>query len=162
MSIYYKSGKKQKFVANPSHKTICKAIMRENDAENTILDVIKVTNPTSVTNKVCEIIADECRNICKRNSGSILQDRSHDGILQFSWDKLENELRNLAPNLFQIACSIVTDNSSSMSDRSRIQMLNAVAYALHARSREMTVLQYLAGLVLLHGGCTQRVSYVYL
>jgi hypothetical protein len=142
MSIYYKSGKKRKFVANPSHKTIFKAIMRENDAENTILD--------------------ECRNICKRNSGSILQDRSHDDILQFSWDKLENELRNLAPNLFQIACSIVTDNSSSMSDRSRIQMLNAVAYALHARSREMTVLQYLAGLVLLHGGCTQRVSYVYL
>jgi hypothetical protein len=24
-------------------------VMRENDAENTILDVIKVTNPTSVT-----------------------------------------------------------------------------------------------------------------
>ncbi|XP_056013603.1 uncharacterized protein LOC125669312 isoform X1 [Ostrea edulis] len=121
-----------------------------------MLDVLKKSNPSYLVNQTCEIIGDECEKICKRNSGSVLQDRTYHGILNFSWDELEGELQTLAPNLLQIVKSIVSDKPSSMSDRCRIQMLNAIACALHARSREMTALQYLTGLILLHGGCTQR------
>lgn len=37
-------------------------------------------------------------------------------------------------------------------------VLFTIGLALHGRNREMTTLQYLNGMVLLHGGCTQRVS----
>ena len=94
---------------------------------------------------------------CPAFSGSMLQDRSFEGLFQFSWEKLENELLQRVRKLIHIVSNAVTDKLLSQSQRCRNQMLYSITSALHARSREMTVLQYLTGSVLMNGGYTQRV-----
>ena len=121
---------------------MCKAIFSEKGANKTILSVLKVTDPDEIIDTAASLVADECRSLCKRYSGSILQDRSFEGIFQFSWEKLENELQLRAPKFLHIVSHAVTDKLSTQSQRCRIQMLYSIASALHARSREMTVLQY--------------------
>lgn len=156
IAVFYKSGKKSRFVADPNLKTMCKAIFTEKGATKTILNILKLTNPDEIIEIAASLVADECRKLCKRFSGSILQDRSFEGIFQFSWEKLENELQLRAPKLLYIVSHAVTDKPSTQTYRSHTQMLYTIASALHARSREMTVLQYLTGFILMNGGCTQR------
>lgn len=137
---------------------MCKAIFAQKGASKTILNILKFTSPDEIIEIAASfIVADECRSLCKRYSGNILQDRSFEGIFEFSWEKLENELQLRAPKLHHIVSHAVTDKPSTQTYRCHTQMLYTIARSLHVQCREMTVIQYLTGFILMNGGCTQRV-----
>ena len=69
-----------------------------------------MTDPDEIIDTAASLVAGECRSLCKRYSGSILQDRSFEGVFQFSWEKLENELQLRAPKFLHILSYAVTDS----------------------------------------------------
>ncbi|XP_033759941.1 uncharacterized protein LOC117342076 [Pecten maximus] len=149
--------KRSTCIANESHKKICKFIFRGNNVERGIVDVLKQSCPEELSSVTSSMVSKECKELCKRSNDTVLQNRSKDGILNFSWDKLHQELQIRAPHTLKVVSSIVTDIPHNVvQGKPFYHVLNSVAIALHGRSREMTVLQYLCGMVLLHGGCTHR------
>ena len=81
------------------HKKICKLMFHNLQVEKGILHLLKSTSPNELVTEAATVVANECKELCKRNSGSVLQDRSHDGILTFSWDKFHKQLQVSAPCL---------------------------------------------------------------
>ena len=65
-----------------------------------------MTDPDEIIDTAASLVADECRS---------LQDRSFEGIFQFSWEKLENELQLRAPKFLHIISHAVTDKLSTSS-----------------------------------------------
>ena len=158
MTVYYPSGKKTAFIPSETHKQICKAIHRGQNVERCIIHILKKTSPKDVVSAASEILSLECKTICKRGSGSILQDRSYDGILSFSWDKLHEEIAIRAPHTLHIISSMICDIRPPREHGKFLHVMHSIATVLHSRSQEMSALHYQVGFILAHGGCTQRVS----
>ena len=59
------------FVAYPNLKTLCKAILSEKGANKTIISILKVSETNEIIDTTASLVADECRRLCKRYSGSI-------------------------------------------------------------------------------------------
>ena len=138
---------------------MCKVIFRGNDVEGGLVDIIKTSAPEKLVSVTSNIISSECKNLCKRNSNSVLREKTRSGIVNFSWDEFHKELHLRAPNLLHVVSATVTDVPQSLSPGNHMRhILYSIAVALRGRSREMTVLQYLTGFIMLHGGCTQRVG----
>ena len=91
-------------------KLCARLFYQKKSANKTIISILKVTDTNEIIDTTVSLVADECRRLCKRYSGSI-------------------------------------------------QMLQSIASALHARSREMTVLQYLTGFILMNGGCNLAITF---
>nr|XP_022291909.1 uncharacterized protein LOC111103152 [Crassostrea virginica] len=102
------------------------------------------------------ILGGECRNLCKRNSGSVLQDKSSTNALEFTWDSLYAELQIRAPNVLKTVSAMVTDIPIHVNEKPFQHIMYSVSQILHGRSQEMSLVQYLSGFVLLHGGCTLK------
>ncbi|XP_053390808.1 uncharacterized protein LOC128553656, partial [Mercenaria mercenaria] len=162
ITIYYDSGVKTALVTNAAYIKMCKAIFTNENVEKKLLTILKSTCPEDVVSCAASIIQSECASICKRKSAFVLNDKSYNGIMQFSWDTLHQQLLLGAPNTLQIVSSMASnDIPMSVPSKEFHHVLFAIGIALHARNREMTTLQYLNGMVLLHGGCTQRVCDIY-
>lgn len=92
-----------------------------------------------------------------RNSERVHKDRTYHGILKFSWDELEAELQILAPHLLPIVkkhcCRQTIMNVWQMqhSDAERRCLCNACNVQ---RNNNTSIFNR----ILLHGGCTQRVT----
>lgn len=157
MIDYFESGAKTKWITDDHQKKYCKVLFRDRDVEEGLLKIIISWNPNSVVTAAANVINSECENICKRNSGSILMDKTHDNIMQFTSDKLHGELQLRAPNLLKVFSTAVSPIPKSVSDSKLHHALLATAICLQGRFREITTLQYLMGFIMLHGNCTQRV-----
>ena len=158
ITIHYKSGIKSRVISFETHKKICKLIFHNRQVEKGILHLLKSTNPNELVAEAATVVANECKDLCKRNSGSVLQDRTHAGILTFSWDKFHKELQIRAPCLLMIVSTMISDVPVPVPSTTLCQVLFSVGLILHGRFREMTALQYLVGMILLHGGCTHKVN----
>lgn len=111
-----------------------------------------------LTSAVSKVVAKECETICKRGSGALLQDRTCDGIFQFSWDKFHKEVVVKAPNTLKIISSAISSIPVVPSEKKFLNIMNTVASALHARSQEMSSLHYQIGFILTRGTCKQKAS----
>ncbi|XP_052797544.1 uncharacterized protein LOC128229766 isoform X1 [Mya arenaria] len=77
--------------------------------------------------------------------------------MEFSWDHLYQDLLLGAPNTLRIVSSMVTSSiPMPVPSKEFHHALFAIGIILHGRNREATTLQYLNGMVLLHGGCTHQ------
>ena len=86
----------------------------------------------------------------------MLQDKSSTDALEFTWDSLYAELQIRAPNVLKTA--MVTDIPIQVNEKPFQHIMYSVSQILHGRSQEMSLVQYLSGFVLLHGGCTLKVN----
>lgn len=59
--------------------------------------------------------------------------------------------------LLSTLSAIVGEVEHSINNKGFVQVLVAAAIALHGRNQEMSLVQYMIGLILTHGGCTQLV-----
>uniref|UniRef100_A0A8W8MLR6 Uncharacterized protein n=1 Tax=Magallana gigas TaxID=29159 RepID=A0A8W8MLR6_MAGGI len=100
--------------------------------------------------------ANECKELCCKNSNSVLQARSHHDILSFTWDKFHQELTLRAPNTLRIVSSMLSDVPLSPEGKPFLNLMHTISMALHSRYNQMSLTQYLCGFVLMHGGCTRR------
>lgn len=127
--------------------------------DKVIADEIVATNPSLVVKAVADIVKRESQGICKSGSGTLLWKKNLDDFLSFNWDDLNKELSLTCPSLMTIMSSIVSDMPLEKDSKSLHHMLALTAIGLHARNQEMSVIQYIIGFVLTHGGCTLRVWY---
>ena len=132
--------------------------MSSGKASKSIISILSETNKEEIVNAASLIIASESKDLCKKHSGSILQKKDNDSILEFSWDMFHKELQLRAPNILQVIASAVCDVPVKVEDKKFAHILHSVASVLHGRSAEMSSLHYQIGFILAHGGCTQRVS----
>ena len=116
------------------------------------------SNPDDVTTAAAKVVMLESKDLCRRNSGSILQNKEHESIMTFTWNKFYNELEIRAPNILKIVSAIVSDIPVTPSDKKYMNILHTIACGFHGRNQEMSGLHYCVGFVLFHGGCTLRVS----
>lgn len=135
----------------------CKVFFRDQDVEDSLLRIVVTVRPDLVVSAAANLINSERENICNRNSGGILRDKTHENIMQFTWDKLHRELQLKAPYLLKVFSAAVSPIPVSISDSKLHHALLSAGICLQGRSREMTTLQYLLGFVMLHGSCTQKV-----
>jgi two-component sensor histidine kinase len=110
---------------------------------------------------VSHIISCESKEICKRNSGSILQQKDHNSILEFSWEKFYRELHIRAPNTLRVIQSAVSDVPVTIGEKKFINLMLTAASAFHGRNQEMSSVHYQLAFILAHGGCTQRVNFLH-
>lgn len=157
ISIYYPSGKRTKFIKNENFRTVCRAIVDTENAD-TIINALITDHSDAVIKGASKIISKEASQICKKKSGSCLQGSSCNEIMEFSWNKLKDELVIRAPGILKIISAIVSDIPSSLTDNRLRHVLQSAVIAFHGRSREMSTLQYIVCMIQAHGGCTNRVS----
>ena len=163
IAIHYDSGVKRTIVTNAGHMQLCKIISSKKNVEKGILNIIKSTCPEDIVKCVGSIVQKECLNISKKQSGFVLHDKSYDGIMQFSWDAMHQQLLVDAKNTLHIVSAMISNVLPiPVPSKELHHALFAISVALHGRNREMTTLQYLNGMVLLHGGCTLHVCIILL
>lgn len=126
--------------------------------ENCILDIISKSDPELISSAASKIVSKECQNLCKRGSGSILQEKSYDSIFKFTWDEFNKEIQIKAPHALKIISSMISDTVIQPREKKYLHIMQSVVLALHGRSEQMSCLQYQIGFILLHGACKQRVS----
>ncbi|XP_062609388.1 uncharacterized protein LOC134271151 [Saccostrea cucullata] len=159
ISIAYPSGTRKELVRNEQEKKICRAIVQERSsgkAAKSIISILRETNKEDIVNAASLIIANESKGLCRKNSGSILQRKDNESILEFSWDMFHKELQLRAPSILQVLTSAVCDVPVKVEGKKFAHILHSVASVLHGRSAEMSSLHYQIAFILAHGGCTQR------
>nr|XP_034298978.1 uncharacterized protein LOC109620531 isoform X1 [Crassostrea gigas] len=156
ITIYYNSGKKSQLITNEAHKKVCKAIIWGKNVERSIVDIIRKHKPEEVSSGAASVVADECKELCFKNSNSVLQARAHHDILSFTWDKFHQELTLRAPNTLRIVSSMLSDVPLSPEGKPFLNLMHTISMAIHSRYNQMSLTQYLCGFVLMHGGCTMR------
>lgn len=154
---YYPSGKRTAFVPEIRHRNICRAIHRGQNVEKCIIDIISKSHPETLTSATSNIISAECEAICKRGSGSILQDRSYSGIFNFHWDKFHDEIQLKAPQTLKVISSALNNIPIAPGEKKYTTLMHIISMALHGRNQEMSSIHYQIGFILTHGACKQRV-----
>ncbi|XP_071121775.1 uncharacterized protein [Mytilus edulis] len=156
MTVYYPSGKRTAFVPEIRHRNICRAIYRGQNVEKCIIDIISKSHPETLTSATSNIISAECEAICKRGSGSILQDRSYSGIFNFHWDKFHDEIQLKAPQTLKVISSALNNIPIAPGEKKYTTLMHIISMALHGRNQEMSSIHYQIGFILTHGACKQR------
>ncbi len=131
-------------------------IADDNNVEKVVVDHVKRSSPKLIVDASATIVKIECQQQCKRGSGTVLQAKDHDDFFTFSWDRMYKELEARCPGLVTILSAVVGDKKLSESQKRHLAVMSAVGF--HGRSQEMSLVQYMIGFVLTHGGCTQRVT----
>lgn len=129
--------------------------------EKVVVDTIAESCPMVVINAAAKIVKDECDKLCKRGSGTILQKKEHTDLFSFSWKKMYDELSQRCPGLLTTISYIVADVPPPIGSKAFHHILLSAAIGLHGRNQEMSLVQYMMGFILTHGGCTLRV-YIYI
>lgn len=126
--------------------------------ERELLKVLEKTCPEEVASSTSKIVKKELKELCKQ-SDFALKDKTFKGIMNFQWDRLHQQIIIGAPNTLRVISAMVTDEiTENVNCKTLHHILFSIGIVLHGRNQKMTTLQYLNGLVLLHGGCTYRVS----
>lgn len=159
MNIFYPSGKKSAVIVQQEYKSICKALVNHSpNTDKIIVENIAQLNESVFITTANNLLKGECRKVCKRGSRSILQNKEHHDFLKFSWENFYYELQSSCPLLLSIVSAIVCDIPPAIPSKHFMHIMITAAIGLHSRSQELSVVQYLIGMVLTHGGCTQKVS----
>lgn len=158
ITISYPSGKRTQLVRNKLHQALCKAICKSENVEQTVISLLVKEKTRDAAAKV---VSEEARELCKRNSNSILMKKDQESLMSFTWDKFNKELEIRAPNVLRIVSSIVSDIPPMIGEKKYMNILHTVASGLHGRSTEMSGLHYTIACVLVQGGCTLRVFMSY-
>lgn len=155
--MHYPSGTKNTYVYQEMHKRICKTILQGVNVEKGVLNIIAESSPLMVMNAAAKIVKEESGKLCKRGSGTILQKKEYSDIFSFNWKNLYDELSQSCPGLLTIISSVVADSPPQTGSKAFHHILLSAAIGLHGRSQEMSLVQYMMGFILTHGGCTLRV-----
>lgn len=158
ITISYPSGKRTQLVRNKLHQALCKAICKSENVEQTVISLLVKEKTRDAAAKV---VSEEARELCQRNSNSILMKKDQESLMSFTWDKFNKELEIRAPNVLRIVSSIESDIPPMIGEKKYMNILHTVASGLHGRSTEMSRLHYTIAFVLVHGGCTLRVFMSY-
>lgn len=78
ITIAYPSGRRTELVRNETEKKICRAILNERssgNAKKSIVAIVTTAYSDEVITAVSRIIGSETKELCKRNPGSILQQK---------------------------------------------------------------------------------------
>lgn len=86
--------------------------------------------------------------------------KEHHDFLRFSWENYYYELQSSCPLLLSTVSAIVCDIPPAIPSKHFMHIMITAAIGLHSRSQELSVVQYLIGMVLTHGGCTQKVFHI--
>lgn len=126
------------------------------NTDQIIVENIAKRDKVVLINAANKLVKEECRKICKRGSGSILQKKEHHDFLRFSWENYYYELQSSCPLLLSTVSAIVCDIPPAIPSKHFMHIMITAAIGLHSRSQELSVVQYLIGMVLTHGGCAQK------
>ena len=156
--MYYPSGKKTTLIQNVSHQKICKALIRGTNIDSNIVDTLCSSNPMCIITGAAKIVKSESVNICKRGSGCPLQKKDYGDFFNFSWDHIHEYLQEHCPALLSIITATVCDLTPSVSSKPFQHIILTACIGLHGRSQEMSLVQYIVGFILKHGGCTEGIN----
>lgn len=79
------------------------------NTDQIIVENIAKRDKVVLINAANKLVKEECRKICKRGSGSILQKKEHHDFLRFSWENYYYELQSSCPLLLSTVSAIVCD-----------------------------------------------------
>lgn len=82
--MHYPSGEKSAFVRDDVMKQICRAVYRNQNVINCILKIKCKLDPTSIATVASKLVNRECEGLCKRGTGSILQNTSYKDLFDFT------------------------------------------------------------------------------
>ena len=148
-------------IQNAAHQKICKAMIRKSDVDRTVVETLCQSNPVLIIEGAAQIVKKEIAVVCKRGSGCPLQKKGYEDVFNFSWTKLHDYLQENCPAFLSVITATVCDVSSPVLSKSYQHILLTAAVGLHGRSQEMSLVQYLVGFMLKHGGCTERVTIIF-
>ncbi|CAC5374739.1 unnamed protein product [Mytilus coruscus] len=102
---------------------------------------IEKHQPDDLVTGAAAVILKECKELSRKNSGSILQDKIHNGVLTFTCDKFHKELSLRAPNVLKVVSSRISDVPVSPGEKPFIHIMNTEPLAQHSRYNQMSLTQ---------------------
>lgn len=135
-------------------------MVRGGDIDSVVADILYKSNPKEIIRCSQKIVQEESKNISKRGSGTVLQKKDYENVFSFQWEQFHQNLQEMCPGLLSIITSTVSDIPPTVGSKPCFHILQTAGIALHGRSQEMSLLQFMNGFLLTHGGCTQRVCFL--
>lgn len=152
----YPSGKKTDLIQNDTHQKFCKALIRGTNVDSAIVEALCQSNPACIITGAAKIVKLESVKVCKRGSGCPLQKKDYSDFFNFSWDHLHEYFRHHCPALLSIISATVCDLTLQVSGKPYQHIILTACIGLHGRSQEMSLVQFVVGFMLKHGGCTEH------
>ena len=145
-------------------KFIVKAIAEGSDEEVAATLMQDPEIKKSVFEELIRSLDDECENLCKPSTQSMLRQKTVEQLSSFSWEKfVDEEMKEKAPILHKIAVTVAcTRVATSRNVRKTFArkipaMGMALACLLKARNQNMSAAQVLNSLILTKGNLTDMV-----
>ena len=124
-------------INNQQWKTAAKKILNHKE----LAEEVKI--------KILDLIEKECKTVCKHDSDSMLYKSSPKDLESFSFERLESDLKRIAPFLLSIL--------STVSEGSVPVTCAAAATALRGREPRLSSFSYFLNSILQHGGAKKAV-----
>ncbi|KAK6168270.1 hypothetical protein SNE40_022131 [Patella caerulea] len=115
-----------------------------------------ICNPKEVVMGAVKIIKKESALICKGESQSMLHKKDFKDVFKFSWEHLYREILKFCPGLLSILTAATSETPPNLSNKGLRHILVASAVLLHGRNQLMSLIHYIIGLIMSHGGCTLK------
>lgn len=132
-------------------------MIRGTNVDSAIVEALCQSNPACIITGAAKIVKLESVKVCKRGSGCPLQKKDYSDFFNFSWDHLHEYFRHHCPALLSIISATVCDLTPQVSSKPYQHIILTACIGLHGRSQEMSLVQFVVGFMLKHGGCTERV-----
>lgn len=162
--VVYKMNGMTPYSVKENKKSLVKAIAEGSDEEVAAALMQDPEIKKFVFEELVRSLDDECENLCKPSTQSMLRQKTVEQLSSFSWEKfVDEEVKEKAPILHKIAVTVAcTRVATSRNVRKTFArkipaMGMALACLLKARNQNMSAAQVLNSLILTKGHLTDMV-----
>lgn len=156
--MFYKS-KPKSYVMTPRRRRICRPLARGSRCAF----AKKCLNDRTIRNFIVKGLGRSLRHevarLCSDETMSILRNKDSNSLEEFSWEKLLEEVKVVAPTLFKFLHNCTTTRKHRKNQDAIIGVL--VAIMCKHRRPVASLVQQLVSLILYSGHASKRVSILY-
>ena len=102
----------------------------------------------AIEERVCSDISKECKNLCSKANPSMLRSATKEGVLNFSWNAVDQEIKEKAPFFHRVL--LASANPNGRNERNP-GICAAASILLKNRDKGMSLVPYVLSCVLKMG-----------
>ena len=152
--MFYKS-KPKSYVMTPRRRRICRPLARGSRSAFARKCLSDRTMRNFIVKGLGRCLQQEVARLCSDDTVSTLRSKASDSLKKFTWEKLLDEVRELAPTLFKFLQSCTKTRKPRRNQDAIIGVL--VAIMCKHRRPMSSLFQQLVSLVLYSGHASKRV-----
>ena len=115
------------------------------------------TTELAMKKVILDKVAASCKELCKRKGGSVLLDNTYNGIAQFNWETIWEEMFDKHDLLIDIFNTVTGNMGESTAPKLKMKYVNIYSILMNERWHEFSLVQRVNTLLMIEGGCSKQV-----